>query len=392
MRSVCLRKPVAQGRAREIVEVVATFFEERLWESKAGVRIRSRLERAGVDEPTMRAFRTGYAPGEVSELLRHLSALGYEDEELVAAGVATRSGREHFHVLFHARVMFPIREPEGRVRGFAGLATHLGPSWPLWVTSPEGEVFRQSSAMFGIDLALPAIADAGRALIKRDCVEVMRLHQDGRAEAVGVIQSPVTREHLALLARTLGVASRELSVIRNPGLDAVLVQPPGGEVGPEAFGPSERPYGSAPIAAAIRSDREFQPETSDVFVEAQPEGARAFVYVGGILIGAGIPLGTLILIAPDTGGPSGATPALNVVIAVVGASYLALTIVVSRISAKRRARSHERRMRLPWARGSGEVQPRGWTYHHVEEVLIGAALVSALVCVVLWMTIGGFLG
>jgi hypothetical protein len=68
------------------------------------------------------------------------------------------------------------------------------------------------------------------------------------------------------------------------------------------------------------------------------------------------------------------------------------TICVSRISARRRAQSHERRMRRPWARGSGEVYPRGWTYHRLEEILMGAALVSALVCVVLWMTIGGFLG
>ena len=51
-----------------------------------------------------------------------------------------------------------------------------------------------------------------------------------------------------------------------------------------------------------------------------------------------------------------------------------------------------RRMRLPWVRGSGEVQPVGWTYHRLEEILIGSALVSAVVCIVLWMTVGGFLG
>jgi hypothetical protein len=49
-------------------------------------------------------------------------------------------------------------------------------------------------------------------------------------------------------------------------------------------------------------------------------------------------------------------------------------------------------MRLPWARGSREVQPAGWTYHHMEEIFVGAALVSAAVCLVLLMTVGGFLG
>ena len=49
-------------------------------------------------------------------------------------------------------------------------------------------------------------------------------------------------------------------------------------------------------------------------------------------------------------------------------------------------------MRLPWVRGSDEVQPAGWTYHRVEEILVGAALISAVTCVVLLMTVGGFLG
>jgi hypothetical protein len=49
-------------------------------------------------------------------------------------------------------------------------------------------------------------------------------------------------------------------------------------------------------------------------------------------------------------------------------------------------------MRLPWVRGSGEVQPEGWTYHRLEEIVVGAALVSAAICLVLLMTLGGFLG
>jgi hypothetical protein len=191
------------------------------------------------------------------------------------------------------------------------------------------------------------------------------------------------------------VSARELSIVRNSTLDAVLVRPPGEEAEAEDFGPVERPYGSAPLATTIRADWDGQVESSEVVVEEEPEPprARAIVYAAGILVGAGIPLGTLVFFAPETtGGPHGATAALNVVIVAVAVAYLVLTVVVSRISAERRRRSTTRRMRLPWARGSGEVQPAGWTYHRLEEILIGAALVSGVVCVVLWMTIGGFLG
>src|SRR3954452_12438535 len=103
-----------QGVCEEIVRRSATFFEERLWDSESGARIRLRLARTGVEESTMRDFGIGYAPGEVRELLGLLSGFGYSDEELVAAGVATSSRRGRTHALFHARVMFPIRDREGQ--------------------------------------------------------------------------------------------------------------------------------------------------------------------------------------------------------------------------------------------------------------------------------------
>jgi hypothetical protein len=198
---------------------------------------------------------------------------------------------------------------------------------------------------------------------------------------------------LALLADPLGVDATDLSVVRNRRLDSVVVQSAGSEIEPEAFGPRHRPRGFGLAAATTGSGWDHTGERTPVLLGREaPQGPRAIVYMGGILVGAGIPLGTLLVLAPGTSGPGGATPALNVVIAAVAASYIVLTVAISRVSAKRRTRSRSRRMRLPWARGSGEVQPRGWTYHPLEEVLAGAALVSALICIALWMTIGGFFG
>lgn len=383
---------VAQGASEQIVRTAAEYFEECLWESEVGERICERLVRAGLERPTMREFGVGYAPGDVKELLSIFDELGYSDEELVAARVVTTSGRGYAYPRFHARVMFPIRDEDGVPLGFAGLATHLGPSWSLWVRTPDSDLFRPDRAVFALDRARPAIASAERALIKRDCVEVMRLHQEGRDETVGVVQHPITSRHLAVLAQAIGVRPRELMVTRNRRLNSVLVQPSGKPTEPEAFGPS--PYRAAIAPATTGSDWEAARGRSDVLAAADepPQGPRGIVYLGGILIGAGIPLGTLVLLSPDTGDQTSATSALNIVIAIVAASYVILTIGISILSARRNASSHSRRMRLPWARGSGEVQPRGWTYNSFEDLLVGAALVSAFICMTLWMTVGGFFG
>ncbi len=123
--------------AQDTLERSCSFFESVLWETEAGSRILAYIARSGVEEPVLRSFRIGYAPGNTGQLLEHLSDADHEPDDLVPAGLASRSDRSHLHVLFHARIMFPIADASGTVLGFAGLATHLGPSWPLWVTSPD---------------------------------------------------------------------------------------------------------------------------------------------------------------------------------------------------------------------------------------------------------------
>ena len=382
---------MSEVAAEEILERSTAYFEGFLWESDIGARVRARLARSGIEERTLRSFRVGYAPGNPQELLGHLAQWGYSPADLVSAGIATRSDRSRLHVLFHARIMFPIGDAEGRTIGFAGLATHLGPSWPLWLTSPDHGSFDARSAIFGIEQAAPAIVRAGRALVLRDCVQVLALHQQGRRDAVAVIHSPITRMHMTQLASTLGNGGLHLA--RRDGRLGVVAVATGADVDDDDFAERTTPAGFTLIESRRRTDID-RPAARSVSpgLEEEPPPARRFVYLAGALVGVGIPVGLLLVAAPHNEATRGSTPTLNLVIIGVAAAYLLLALVVARISSRARARSRTRRMREPWARGSGEWQPAGWTYHRLEEILVGAALASAVTCIVLLMTIGGFLG
>jgi hypothetical protein len=67
-----------------------------------------------------------------------------------------------------------------------------------------------------------------------------------------------------------------------------------------------------------------------------------------------------------------------------------LALVAAIAAARFRGRSRARRMRAAWERGLTEWQPIAWTYHMLEDILIGAALVSMVVCTVLFLMFGGF--
>jgi hypothetical protein len=334
----------------------------------------------------------GYAPGDTRRLIDHLSEAAHGPDDLIAAGLATRSGRDRVHGLFHARIVFPITDLEGGVTGFAGLATHLGPSWPLWLTSPDRGPFSAGSAFFGLPQAREAISAERRALVLRDCVQVLALHQAGRRDVVAVIHSPITRAHIGQLASIIGTGANDLHFSRRDDRLGVLAAPAGTTADEAGFASRATPAGFTLIGSKSRqpgAQASFQGESE---LRGGRSTARPFVYAAGAIIGIGIPIGLLILAAPHNEAARGSTPTLNLVIGGVAATYLVLALAVARISAGVRQRSKARRMREPWARGSGEWQPAGWTYHRVEEILVGAALVSAVTCIVLLLTIGGFLG
>jgi DNA primase catalytic core, N-terminal domain len=190
----------AGSRIHELLAAAGEFFEAHLWESKSAREAHLAFATEGLDEDVIRAFGVGYAPIAAEVSMDHLRGLGYSSDDLVSAGLATRSVRGAVHARFHSRVMFPVRSRDGHVIGFAGLGTIVAPSWSLWVTSPDVGPYRRSAAVFGLDLAAPAIAASGTAVVRRDCIEVLRSHQDGDANAVTVHTSSLTREHIAALA------------------------------------------------------------------------------------------------------------------------------------------------------------------------------------------------
>jgi DNA primase catalytic core, N-terminal domain len=208
---------VVDDRLERLLADAAAFFESHLWESRSGVAARDKLAQSHLDEEVIRAYGLGYAPIGPDEYMNHLRGLGYSTEDLVAAGLANRSVRGRAHAHFRSRVMFPVRDRDSRVLGFAGLGTHVGPSWALWITSPDVGLYRRSEAVFGLDRAAGGITASGRALVRRDSIEVLRAHQDGETNAVAVHTPWVTRDQM--LAMVDGIPN---------GLDALeLDLPPG---------------------------------------------------------------------------------------------------------------------------------------------------------------------
>jgi DNA primase len=180
-----------------LLDSAAKFYERYLWESEAGAPVREYLAGRGLEEETSKGFRLGLSPGG-DRLAAKARAKGYSQEELVAAGLVNRRGNDYFA----GRLVFPLADGRGRVLGFG--ARRLAEDDPIkakYVNSPEGELFRKSSIVYGLDRARATIAKESRAIVVEGYTDVMALHQRGLGAAVASMGTALTELQLRELRR-----------------------------------------------------------------------------------------------------------------------------------------------------------------------------------------------
>jgi len=188
-----------RARLWELLERTAKYYERYLWDAPKAKRARAYLEQRGLGEDVLRRFGVGMAPSAWDSVLLGSQRAGYKGEELLAAGLIQKGRRGGHYDRFRNRITFPIRDQRGRVLGFGARA--LSPdSKPKYLNSPEGELYRKSHTLYGIDQARGPIAKARRVILVEGYTDVLALHQAGVEEAVAIMGTALTPEQLSMLA------------------------------------------------------------------------------------------------------------------------------------------------------------------------------------------------
>jgi DNA primase len=156
-------------------------------------------QRRGIEPDVARRWGLGYAPAEWSALLQSLVARGLRDDDLLAAGLVTENERGRRYDRFRDRLTFPIRDPLGRIVGFAGRV--LGDGVPKYLNTPETALFKKGSILYGLDLARPAIRASGEVIVVEGYMDVLALHQHGFDNVVAVLGTALSVEQADELAR-----------------------------------------------------------------------------------------------------------------------------------------------------------------------------------------------
>lgn len=171
-----------------------------LLNSKDAEGAREYLRQRNVSAEMIEKFQLGYAPKDGKWLFSFLKSKGY-DEELLKKKSGLFSQNYEGISLFSNRLMFPIRDRQGRVLAFSGRDLS-GYSKAKYINSPETPIYQKKENFFGIFEAKTTIASGEmQPILCEGNFDVVAMHQAGYTSAIASLGTAFTQEQCTNLKK-----------------------------------------------------------------------------------------------------------------------------------------------------------------------------------------------
>lgn len=188
------------------IAVSATrYFRRCLAETPPGREIATYLEDRGITDEARESFQLGAAPPSGDGLVR------WFQRESVDLGAAERLGLlgrrgDRYYDKFRGRLMFPIRDAQGRIAGFGGRAVGEGDG-PKYLNTSDSPIYKKSRILYGLFESREARRGVTAAerddtfVLVEGYLDVISLHQAGLVGAVATCGTALTSDQARLMKR-----------------------------------------------------------------------------------------------------------------------------------------------------------------------------------------------
>ncbi len=185
-----------RAKLLEIAKEAAKFYYYQL-RSANGKPGMEYLESRELTEKTRDSFGLGYSPTNSNALITYLKKMGYEDELIIAAGIANYNEKYGMSDKLWNRVVFPIQDTNHRVIGFGGRV--IGDGKPKYLNSPGTEIFDKGRNLYGLNFA--RTSRKKEFILCEGYMDVIALHQADFTQAVASLGTAFTSGQANLLHR-----------------------------------------------------------------------------------------------------------------------------------------------------------------------------------------------
>ena len=229
-------------RLRQVMELAGQHYRRFLERSRAA---RDYLRDRQINAETVERFQIGYAPGG-GQLIAELRREGFTNQELMACGLVKEGKGGRSREYLWQRVIFPIRDLQGRIVAFGGRV--MGDGFPKYLNSPDSDLYKKGANLFALDLSRPEIRRRGFAILVEGYFDCVMPHQFGFRNVVASLGTSLTTDQAKLLRHytrrvvinydpdTAGANAtvRSADIFVREGFSVSIAQVPGGQ-DPDSF-------------------------------------------------------------------------------------------------------------------------------------------------------------
>ena len=162
------------------------------------------IEKRKLNADSIEKFQIGYAPGNNS-LLRYLEGIPEADRDFAQQTamdlgmVRYNENRDSYYDFYRDRVMFPIHDHSGQIRGYSSRAV-LPDQNPKYLNSGESFAFDKGAILFGFFFGKNQIRQADQVIIVEGNMDVIMMHQYGFHNTVGTMGTALSDQSIRLLS------------------------------------------------------------------------------------------------------------------------------------------------------------------------------------------------
>lgn len=196
LQSISAENPVndandnSDGNLYELLEQICKFYQDNL---STHAHAKHYFTARGISDEIIKTFALGYAPFG----WQHLEQAFPEDiEGLKLLGLVRKSDSGRDYDLLRDRVIFPIKDNQGRIIGFAGRALDDEVK-PKYINSSDSPVFHKQHVLYGYYESRQQRANDW--LVVEGYMDVIALYQAGIYGAVASMGTAVNEQQIARL-------------------------------------------------------------------------------------------------------------------------------------------------------------------------------------------------
>ncbi|MFN3524992.1 MAG: DNA primase [Paracoccus sp. (in: a-proteobacteria)] len=187
-------------RLLDVTEAACRWFRLQL-QTAAAAEARDYLIRRDLDAAALDRFEIGFAPDSRQALTGALREKGFDEAQIVEAGMSAKpEGGGPAYDRFRGRIVFPIRDGQGRCIGFGGRAMDPN-ARAKYLNSPETPLFDKGRNLYHLGPARAAVAKGQPLIVAEGYMDVIALARAGFDGAVAPLGTAITEEQLRLMWR-----------------------------------------------------------------------------------------------------------------------------------------------------------------------------------------------